>query len=136
MYTYYTFFVAIFRRQNNLTTIFISSLSKLALCPRICSIRGFALQNMIIEMTTNISNNPIFKVPAAISNGDKSSFFQKAINTVAFPKELLEWIMANQISSFEKMQRKSMRQPIYSEGDAMQYWLTRATTDDTHGTCK
>ena len=87
-----------------------------------------------IEMTDNVPN-PIINPYAATSKGDDSSPSQRAIDTDSFPKELLEWIVANQSSSFEKLQRKSMRQPIYSEGDAMQYWLTRATSEDMHDTC-
>ena len=87
------------------------------------------------EMTAIVSNNPIINLPTAISNahGDGSSPSQRVIDLYSFPKELVEWIEANQSSSFERMQRKSMRQPIHSEGDAMQYWLSRATIEDTHG---
>jgi hypothetical protein len=90
---------------------------------------------MIETEMTAIVSNPIINLPTAISNahGDGSSPSQRVIDIYSFPKELVEWIEANQSSSFERMQRKSMRQPIHSEGDAMQYWLSRATIEDTHG---
>ena len=88
---------------------------------------------MIETEMTAIVSNPIINLPAAIFNGDGSSPSQRVIDIYSFPKELVEWIKANQSSSFERMQRKSMRQPIYSEGDAMQYWLSRATIEDTYG---
>lgn len=87
--------------------------------------------------TSHEDDNYPHSSSASSSSLDKRSLdHSENLETDTFPKELLDWIVANQSTSFEKMQRKkSMQQSTFSEVDAMQYWLMRATAESMHGIC-
>ena len=92
-----------------------------------------SVPNPIVKQSAATSSD-VDMSPHSSSSSSSSPVNDNAVETDVFPQELLDWILANQCTSFEKMQRKTMQPSAYSEVDAMQYWLTRANAESTHGT--
>eukprot|EP01036_Dinobryon_divergens_P032868 gene32868-42547_t len=90
-----------------------------------------SVPNPIVKQSAATSSD-VDMSPHSSSSSSSSPVNDNAVETDVFPQELLDWILANQCTSFEKMQRKTMQPSAYSEVDAMQYWLTRANAESTH----